>query len=232
MFFVGFTGALCLGAAGSFAGERRALDHHATVLNGRLVGSAFQLSEGIAITNAHVVKGKRPGANVRIIPSHGSSAGIDVPVLAVSTRMDMAILGVPKDFLTTVGGGMVNGRAGDRVIAAGVDASAVGTGNARREASGRIITPRANIGDFGPGLIVQLAGARPGFSGGPLLDLAGRLVGMVTAIRPATSGVAVKPTAASGFAPVRQKSVSAQEAYVLRADEIRVEVSRLMQARR
>ena len=40
---------------------------------------------------------------------------------------------------------------------------------------------------FGPGLVAWLPGARPGFSGGPLLDAGGRLVGMVTALRPAAN---------------------------------------------
>ena len=39
----------------------RPLAYHATVYNGELVGSAFALAPGIAVTNGHVVEGLAPG---------------------------------------------------------------------------------------------------------------------------------------------------------------------------
>ena len=52
------------------------------------------------------------------------------------------------------------------------------------ELAGEVVVPRTDIPAFGPGLIASVPGVRPGFSGGPMLDRQGRLVGMVTAIRP------------------------------------------------
>jgi CBS domain-containing protein len=106
-----------------------------------------------------------------------------------------------------------------------VDASGgPGTGG-RLELGGAVVAPRAEIAAYGPGLVVRMPGVRPGFSGGPVLDAEGRLVGMIAAIRASPAAGAARP---SGFAPIRARP--ADEAYVLRAADIRREARRLVPA--
>jgi S1-C subfamily serine protease len=200
---------------------RRPLDYHATVLNNGIVGSAFAIAEGVAVTNAHVVRGLAPGAAVQLSTAEGAGARATAWLLAVSPRMDMALLRTPAGLLLQLPAADVPASTGMGVMAAGIDASGGGPGP-RLELAGRVVAPAADLPAFGPGLIAWLPGVRPGFSGGPMLDGAGRLVGMVTAIRPGDTA------AASGFAPGRARP--AEEAYVLRARELRVEAARLLAA--
>ena len=110
------------------------------------------------------------------------------------------------------------------VTAAGIDAGEGGAGE-RLALAGVVLDPREDLAAFGPGLVAWLPGARPGFSGGPLLDERGRLVGMVTAIRPAEGSGPVAAAGGGGGRP-------AVEAFALRAGEVRAEVRRLLAAGR
>ena len=87
-----------------------------------------------------------------------------------------------------------------------------------------MVTPRIDVAQFGPGLIARIPGVRPGFSGGPVLDGQGRLVGMLAAIR----GGSVPAQSASGFAPRSASTVRAEEAYVLRGADLGTEIRRLL----
>lgn len=198
----------------SNAGARvpiRAIEYHATVLNGRVVGSAFLIREGVAVTNSHVLRGRVPGDHVTLVTSaHGR---VPARITAISSRMDLAVLDVPGGVMTIVPTGGARVAEGQRVIAAGVDAGGPDWPGEPREASGAVIVVRSDLPAFGPGLILRMPGARPGFSGGPLLDSAGRLLGMVTAIR---GGVATG------------REVSDTEAFALRAADVRAETERLI----
>lgn len=221
--FLLLLGLLAIPAAEMRAAARlRPLDRHAVVLNGAVVGSAFAIAEGIAVTNRHVVQGLRPGGRVRLLASGPGHAVVPGEVLALSPRMDLAVLAVPPGVLPVMPVEPAPTAAGMDVIAAGVDARD-GPGGPRYEAAGVVVTPAAEIAAFGPGLIVRLPEGRPGFSGGPLVDRAGRLVGMVTALR---AGNGVVMPAAGGFAVAAPET----EAYALRASAIRMEVSRLLGA--
>ena len=201
----GFFVALVAVAATASAGARlRPLDYHAVVVNGTTIGSAFLLAEGVAVTNRHVLRGRLPGEAVVLVA--GDLRQAEARVLAFSPWMDLAVLRVPAGFLPVVGSVDAPERAGLAVTAAGIDGADDETAGQRMEAPGEVLAAWADIPAYGPGLIARMPGARPGFSGGPLLDGEARLVGMLTAIR-------VGPEV---------------EAFALRAGALRAEVRRLV----
>lgn len=208
------------------------LQHHATVINGGTIGSAFALADGLAVTNAHVVRGLAPGAPVKLQASGGRGGRVVARLVATSARMDLAVLAVPSGFLPAVAASDAPRRTGVAVVAAGVDASGARRDLPRMELRGTVIAPSRHVPAYGPGLVARVPGVRPGFSGGPLLDASGRLVGMVTAIRPGPSRDVTRSVAASGFTPRGAAPRQAEEAYVLGAAELRAEVRRLLAAHR
>jgi S1-C subfamily serine protease len=194
-----------------------ALAYHATVVNGAVTGSSFQIADGLALTNAHVVRPAGPGDEVTLMlggPGDGRRAR--ARILAVSARMDLAVLAVAPGLLPVAPVADAPAGRGSAVRAAGVVAGAGGPG-ARMELDGRIDSGAMLVAAFGPGVIATMPGIRRGFSGGPVFDGAGRLVGMVAALRPDPGA----PGGAGG---------AGREAFILTADAIRAEAARLVGA--
>lgn len=136
-------------------------------------GSAVVIEPGLAVTNAHVVKAG---------PFHAYAAKGEVAamVLALSRRLDLALLRVPED----LGEAIALGQAckGDAVWAMGTT-----TGRIPPTVAGRVENPDAHAfveatRDAVWGGLMYAAGAGPGYSGGPVVDGGGRLVGITEGV--------------------------------------------------
>lgn len=202
---------LVTGIASSASRGAIALDHHVTLTNGRVTGSSFLLRDGVAVTNAHVLNGRGVGGRVSLVTRGGGRHS--ARIIAVSPRMDLALLDVPAGWAPPVSRDAPRVGPGRAVVAAGVD------GQNRRvvrrmELAGEVTSGRRTLPRFGPGLVARIPGVRQGFSGGPVLDRDGRLVGMLTALKPKGGS-----------------SARGEEAFILTAREIRNEARRLLAGR-
>lgn len=155
--------------------------------------------EGLVLTNNHVVKGARaltvtlpvqtaqvpPGADVVARPPPGSSAGatiIRVPgsLVASAPDRDLALIRVPVGGLRPIPlAAATNVRLGQKVIAIGFSLSLSGGPSV---SSGIVSATNRSVRStdghvYGP-LIQTDAAINRGNSGGPLIDTAGRLVGI------------------------------------------------------
>ncbi len=187
------------------------LDYHATVVNGALTGSSFMIDEGIVVTNAHVLNGRRRGATVKLVVPGARGRRANAVVIAVSHRMDLALLRVSDDFLPVAPAGAARDGLGGALVAAGIVPRATGAGR-RMTVAGRVSSGKRTVAPFGPGVIARMPGIRRGFSGGPVFDADGRLFGMVAALRPGPG------------------SEIGNDAFILTADEIRAEARRLLRS--
>jgi len=130
-------------------------------------------SEGLIITNAHVVQRAAPTV---VLPDGRS---LPARVLAHDPRRDLALLQVKASGLTPLSlGDAEQLRAGELVFAVGHP-----WGVARAATAGVVIGLGGDMPEMQAGrrewLMVSLV-LRPGNSGGPLVDSAGRLLGVNT----------------------------------------------------
>jgi serine protease Do len=139
----------------------------------RFLGSAFLWADGsVAVTNAHVVGGAE---EVRLIDRHGAEE--TALVIARDVVRDVAVIAVAPDLTGGRTGLEPSGEApelGDEVFALGAPLGIEFT-----LTEGRISALARQVDVAVPLLMLQHdAAVNPGSSGGPLVDAAGRLLGM------------------------------------------------------
>ena len=149
------------------------------------LGSGFVFAdEGLVLTNAHVVAGASSGRALRVALPDGRHC--DGSIIGADEDTDLAVVKISATGLAALRLGTTHTlRQGQLVVAIGnpfgfqhtVTAGVVSaTGRSLRARTGRLMN----------GLIQTDAALNPGNSGGPLVDTAGDVVGINTAvIRPA-----------------------------------------------
>ena len=145
-------------------------------------------SDGVIVTNYHVVQG---AVRVRILFQDGHDP-VDGRVIGTRSDFDLAVIKVPTSGLTPIKLGRSGSlRLGDDVIALGFPLGLGGPTVTKGIVSGKnreLDIPREEGDDVNfQGLLQTDAAINPGNSGGPLIDTAGRLVGINTAAAGAAS---------------------------------------------
>jgi S1-C subfamily serine protease len=163
---------LVAGAAKSVVGIRS--------LDGRRIGQGTGVvlsAEGEVLTNAHVVEGAR---TVRVFLP-GADQGREAQVVATDEREDLALIRLTdtKGLVPAQLGTSSTVRLGDEVLAIG---NALGLKGGLSVTQGIVSGLGRSEGALA-GLIQTDAALNPGNSGGPLVDAAGRVVGINTAVR-------------------------------------------------
>ena len=174
-----------------------------TIQAGRILASALLISEHHAITSAHVVHGMALQAPAQL---RRGDAVVAARLLGVSGRMDLAVLRLSQPLPGRPAMAAVAALAGQAGYAAGLD-GALGVGHL--VAAGIWLQP------FGIGSLYVGSGFAAGFSGGPLLNAAGEVVGIVTAVRRAGSSARGAPVAAGGASGLTTESGRSREGAVV-----------------
>jgi len=149
------------------------------------VGSGVVISEeGVILTNLHVVQGAK-----RIQVTFADGLESEAVVIGVQPENDLAVIKakrLPDDLQPATLGSSQNLQPGDEVVAVGFP-----FGIGPSVSAGVVSGLNRSFGSEGKtmmrGLIQADAAANPGNSGGPLINMAGEVVGVVTAILNPTS---------------------------------------------
>jgi len=167
--------------------ERRGVTGRRQVV-GEGVGSAFVYDpNGLIITNNHVIDG---ASEIYVV--FGRKRQVKATVVGRDPRTDVAVIRVEEKNLPFLPLGDSDGvRVGDWVVAIGNPFALSHTVSAGIiSARGRTIQDVKGLDESGYYDFLQTdASINPGNSGGPLLDTAGRVVGMNTAIRRAANNI-------------------------------------------
>jgi putative serine protease PepD len=153
-----------------------------SVRAGRATGSGFAIDQqGHVVTNAHVVEGAR---DVSLVLSNGRR--LDAEIIGVDANNDLAVLQVAGNATNSGLRSLPLGRSadlkvGDPVLAVGSPLGLEGTVTAGIVSA---VNRQARFGDSGARqtAIQTDAAINPGNSGGPLVNAAGQVVGVNTAI--------------------------------------------------
>lgn len=149
------------------------------------VGSGVVISEeGVILTNLHVVQGAK-----RIQVTFADGTESEALVIGLQPENDLAVIKakrLPDDLQPATLGSSQNLQPGDEVVAVGFP-----FGIGPSVSAGVVSGLNRSFGSEGKtmmrGLIQADAAANPGNSGGPLINMAGEVVGIVTAILNPTS---------------------------------------------
>ena len=149
------------------------------------VGSGVVISEeGVILTNLHVVQGSK---KLRVTFADGFEA--EATVVAVQPENDLAVIKavkIPDDLQPATLGSTAKLLPGDEVVAVGFPFG-IGPSVSAGVISGMNREFRNEGASVLRGLIQFDAAANPGNSGGPLVNMSGEVIGVVTAILNPTS---------------------------------------------
>jgi putative serine protease PepD len=163
-----------------------------SVRAGSATGSGFVIDgNGHVVTNAHVVEGAE---NVSLVLSTGRT--VDAEVIGADEANDLAVLRTSATGLRPLTMGRSSAlKVGDPVLAVGSPLGLEGTVTAGIVSA---LERRASLGSGRQTVIQTDAAINPGNSGGPLVNTAGQVVGVNTAI--ATLGRTRSGNIGIGFA--------------------------------
>jgi putative serine protease PepD len=146
-------------------------------------GSGFVLrSDGYILTNNHVVSLVKDGGDITVVFSNGDE--VAGKVVGTNVSYDLAVIKVDRKGLPAIAlGNSKAARVGDAVIAIGAPLGLEGTVTSGIvSAVDRVVTAGGTDDLAYINAIQTDAAINPGNSGGPLLDAAGRVIGINSAI--------------------------------------------------
>lgn len=179
-------------------------------LYGSALGTVVSIAPGIVVTARHVIDSVEPWE--RVVITRGDGAAVEAALLARSPGIDLAVLRVPAGFLVPRLLAHAMPARGARVHADGTRDGAI------HRVSGDVAIAPFRLTGYGAGFVADLA-AVPGFSGGPVIDAEGRLVGLTAA--QIVAPVPAAPLAAGGV-------IRPGQVFVLGAPAIVAELRRLL----
>ncbi len=157
-------------------------------------------ADGLIITNAHVVHDEQP----RVVLADGRA--FEGRILALDRENDIAVLSIDAHDLPTVRiGDSQQVRAGHWVIGLGHPYGVQDTATAGVVIGQGVDLPEVNTGREWIALSLRL---RPGHSGGPLVNVAGEMIGINTMISGPEMGFAVPTHTVKAF--LKQNGIAAE----------------------
>jgi len=170
-----------------------------TILGNRKQGSGFFIStDGVVLTNAHVVEGS-PNPQVKL----ANGQVLRSSLLAVDADSDLALCSVPVRGVPTVRIGSSGSlRLGDTVLALGAPLGL------EHSVTKGIVSAKSRQVE-GKAYIQTDAPLNPGNSGGPLLGPTGAVVGVSTAAIPSAAGIGFAVPIERAFPLIARAGVAA-----------------------